>query len=221
MFCYFFRGSSRAVLRLHLQVIIEREARDLNTTYSYEILLNMARRDSFIPVQIQCLINDESSIRNKIFRRDSSLSNKSDYSRAERRSSLRNLFSKADENDAASTPTFQDENHLKLFKSKEFQTYLKEHNILAAAGLQVIFQQFLQDRNDEERANERVGAAATAYRRKSSGDSLLSIAGGNTTFSSKRRGTNGSDFNRSDNSLDDSIWSIDDSCRRDYMSVIR
>ncbi|KAL7492009.1 hypothetical protein ACHAWT_002231, partial [Skeletonema menzelii] len=174
----------------------------------------MARRDSFIPVQIQCLIDDESSIRNKIFRRDSSLSNKSgSYSSVERRLSLKNFFSKADGNDAASTPNFQDENHLKLFKSKEFQAYLKERNILATAGLQVIFQQFLQDRNYEEHTNERVGVAA--YRSKSSGDSLLSVAGGYTTSSLKRRGTTASD-----NSLDDSIWSIDDSCRRDYMGVI-
>lgn len=160
-----------------------------------------------------------------MFRRDSSLSNKSDYERAERRSSLRNLFSKAAKNDAASTPTpnFQEEEHLKLFKSKEFQAYLKEHNIFTTAGVQVIFQQFLHNRNtDVKSTNERV-EAAQVHRRKNSGDSLLDIASRCAMPSSKRRSTNGSDntFHESENSLDTSMWSLDDSCRKSYMTVIR
>eukprot|EP00985_Skeletonema_marinoi_P027159 scaffold21850_cov66-Skeletonema_marinoi.AAC.1 len=81
----------------------------------------MERKSSLINIQKICLVDNE-SVRGggTMLRRDSSLSNKSDYERAERRSSLRNLFSKAAKNDAASTPTpnFQEEEHLKLFKSK-------------------------------------------------------------------------------------------------------
>ena len=186
----------------------------------------MERKSSLINIQKLCLVDNE-SVRGggTLFRRDSSLSNKSDYERAERRSSLRNLFSKAAKNDAASTPTpnFQEEEHLKLFKSKEFQAYLKEHNIFTTAGVQVIFQQFLHNRNtDVKSTNERV-EAAQLNRRKNSGDSLLDIASRCAMPSSKRRSTNGSDntFHESENSLDTSMWSLDDSCRKSYMTVIR
>ena len=199
------------------------------------------RGSTSIPVQIQCLpLNDDdtsSSIRNKIFRRaSSSQSNKSDNERAERRSSLRNFFSRADEraegrssslrnlfSNADENDDLRDEHRLQLFKSEEFQAYLKNHNIVATAGLHIIFQQFLQERNtDDKRTNERVEVAAQVYRRKSTGDSLRSFAGGYTSSSSKRRGTNASENTRlSENSLDDSMWSIDDSSRRNYMSAIR
>lgn len=137
------------------------------------------------------------------------------------------LFSKADKIDATPTPNFKDEKHLELYKSAEFQAYLKEHNILTTVGLQVIFQQFLRDRKivaGRKSTDEKVGAAAPVYRRKSSGDSLLSIAGRCTAPGYKRRSTaNGSENSQvgSINSLDESIWSIDDSFKRDYMSVIR
>ena len=214
-----------------LNFIKQREAPFINTQETPSnnwIILTMARDSSFIPIQIR-LVSDESTGGNpKKFRRDSStLSNKSEHVRAERRSSLMSLFSKAEKSDAESTPNFQDKKHLELFKSGEFQAYLKEHNVLTTAGLQVIFQQFLHDRNiaESERrknTNERVGADEPVHRRKSSGDSLLSIAGRCTTPAYKRRSTsNGSEQYGSENSLDESIWSIDDSYRRDYMSVIR
>jgi len=181
----------------------------------------MERKSSLINIQKICLVDNESVRGGTLFRRDSSLSNKSDYERAERRLSLRNLFSKA----AASTPTpnFQEEEHLKLFKSKEFQAYLKEHNIFTTAGVHVIFQQFLHNRNtDVKSTNEKV-EAAQVYSRKNSGDSLLDIASRCAMPGSKRRSTNGSDntFHESENSLDTSIWSLDDSCRKSYMTVIR
>lgn len=190
----------------------------------------MAReRDStLIPVQI-CLVNSESTGRNpKIFRRESTLSSKSDYERVERRrSSLMSLFSKADKNDAAPTPNFKDEKQLELFKSAEFQAYLKEHNILTTVGLQVIFQQFLHDRSIVEArksTDEKVEASAPVRRRKSSAENFLGIAGRCTTPGYKRRGTtNGSEQSHvgSENSLDGSIWSLDASLKRDYMSAIR
>ncbi len=197
-------------------------------TFKTTISIIMARDSSIIPIQI-CLVNDESTGRNpKIFRRDSTLSNKSDFERAERRrSSLMSLFSKAEKIDAEPTPDFKDDKHLELFKSAEFQAYLKEHNILTTVGLQVIFQQFLRDRNIVEggkSTDERVGAAASVCRRKSSGDGLLSIASRVTAPGYRRRSTtNGSENSHvgSVNSLDESIWSLDDSLRRDYMSVIR
>lgn len=196
----------------------------------------MARHNSFIPIPTQIrLINDNNeSTGGKLFRRrrESTLSckSKSECERS-RRSSIMSLFST---DDAASNPTFQDEKHLKLFESGEFQAYLKEHNILTTgtATLQVMFQQFLHDRNVVERrksTNEKVKAAAPVQRRKSFGDGLLSIAGRftrSTIPGPKRRSTttsNGSEESHSgsENLLDDSIWSIDDSYRRDYMSVIR
>ncbi len=137
------------------------------------------------------------------------------------------LFSKAEKVEAERTPDFKDEKHLELFKSAEFQAYLKEHNILTTVGLQVIFQQFLRDRDivEERKSTDEKGeAAAPVYRRKSSGDSLLRIAGRVTAPGRKRRSTsNGSEDSHvgSINSLDESIWSLDDSLRRDYMSVIR
>ena len=184
----------------------------------------MSRRGySSIPVQIQCLNDDNtSSIRNMLFRRaSSSQSNKSDNERTERRSSLRNLFSIADERSSSFGNLFSkgdedDAAQLRLFKSTEFQAYLKEHNIVATAPA-AVFQQFLQDRSTyDKRTTER--DPSRDYRRKSSGDSLRSFA----AFSSKRRGTNASEHSRlSENSLDDSMWSIDDSSRRNYMSAIR
>ena len=187
----------------------------------------MSRRGSptsTLPVQMQSLNDDNtsSSIRNKLFRRtSSSQSNKSGNERVGRRSSLKNLFSKADERSSSFGNVFSkadedDAAQLRLFKSKEFQAYLKEHNIVATAPA-VVFQQFLQDRSsDDKRIIER--DPSREYRMKSSGDSLLSFA----AFSSKRRGTNASEHTRlSNNSLDDSMWSIDDSSRRNYMSAIR
>eukprot|EP00984_Skeletonema_dohrnii_P025428 scaffold14590_cov151-Skeletonema_dohrnii-CCMP3373.AAC.4 len=194
-------------------------------THYCNLLKNMERKSSLINIQKICLVDNE-SVRGggTLFRRDSSLSNKSDYERAERRLSLRNLFSKAAKNDAASTPPgFHEEEHLKLFKSKEFQAYLKEHNIFTTAGVQVIFQQFLHYRNtDLKSTNEKV-EAAQVYRRKNSGDSLLDIASRCAMPGSNRRSTNGSDntFHESENSLDTSMWSLDDSCRKSYLTVIR
>jgi hypothetical protein len=152
-----------------------------------------------------------------------------DYERAERRSSLRSLFSKAGKEDAVSTPNFQEQQQLELFKSKEFQANLKEHLITTTAGAQIMFQQFLYDRNSEEitldlSSSERGGAAVPVHTRKKAGVSLLGIASRSVKPSSKRRGTNDSEhspFESIENSLDESIWSIDDSRRKAYLSVIR
>lgn len=194
----------------------------------------MARqRSSSIPIQI-CLVEDESerSVRGKLFRRSSSLGKTflDDYERAERRSSLRSLFPKAGKEDAVSTPNFQEQQQqLELFKSKEFQANLKEHLITTTAGAQIMFQQFLHDRNCEEitldlSSSERDGAAVPVHMRKKSGVSLLGTASRSAKPSSKRRGTNDSEhspFESAENSLDESIWSIDESRRKAYLSVIR
>jgi len=196
--------------------------------------VNMARRrSSSIPIQISHLEDDsERSVREKIFCRSSSLGITliNDCMPAERRSSLRSFFSKADDKeDAISTPNFQEERHIELFKSKEFQAHLKEHHITTSAGAQIFFQQFLHDRNSEEitlglSASDRDEAAVPMHMRKKSGDSL-SIASRCAKPTSKRRGTNGSEhshyFESAENSLDESLWSLDDSRRQSYLSVIR
>ena len=162
-------------------------------------------------------------------RRDSTLSKNHDDHVQERRSSLKSLFTKVEmiEDETSSSTSGVEEQHLKLFKSKEFKAYLKEkeHSCTTTNAVRVMFQQFLTERNIKEGINNSKipeKATTTSYTRKNSGDSLLSFAAN----SLKRRSRSGSEIEgiNSEKSLDESgetIWSVDDSCRQAYMDVIR
>lgn len=155
-------------------------------------------------------------------RRDSTLSI-GDIGRVQRRSSLRNFFSKADtiDDEDDEEPSMQ-EQHLELFKSTEFQSYLKARHISTTTGAQVMFQQFLHDRNaTNESTEKRRRATAPDHKRRNSGDSILNFA----TKNGKRQwGSELDNFESSQDTLLDeseSMWSLDDSQRPSYLNVIR
>lgn len=161
-------------------------------------------------------------------RRDSTLSKNHDPQ--ERRSSLKSLFTRVEkiEDESSSSTAEMEEQHLKLFKSKEFKTFLREHHITTTSAVHVMFKQFLAEQNNKEETinNSEVKvpekSTTTPYVRKNSGDSILSFAA-NTL---KRRSRSNSEHSQglTEKSLDESgetIWSVDDSCRQAYMDVIR
>jgi len=130
----------------------------------------------------------------------------------------------------------QDKQHLELFKSREFQAYLKEHHTTTTNGAQMRFQQFLSERNSGEiasnmRTSERrnsVGHSIQSFMRRSSGrstNSLMSISVSQSAKSTYKRGTSNESWTNvdapPDKELDTSIWSLDNSFREAYQGVIR
>lgn len=134
----------------------------------------------------------------------------------------------------------QDKQHLELFKSREFQAYLKEHHITTTNGAQMRFQQFLSERNSGEiasnmKTSERrnsVGNSIQSFMRRSSGrstNSLMSISVSQSAKSTYKRGTSNESWTNVDDppgkELDTSMWSLDNSFnnsfREAYQGVIR